>query len=118
MRYFDRLFKTLNQRLVRRARSAPPQLTMAKTDPPPLTFEAALAELESILSTMEDGQLPLADTLSAYKRGAELLQFCQAALKDAQQQVQVLERGVLQAFATDEQDAGMERDRMGEPDAS
>ena len=71
---------------------------MAKTDPPPQTFEAALAELESILSTMEDGQLPLADTLAAYKRGAELLQFCQAALKDAQQQVQVLERGVLQGL--------------------
>jgi len=91
---------------------------MAKTDPPPQTFEAALAELEAILATMEDGQLPLADTLAAYKRGAELLQFCQAALKDAQQQVQVLERGVLQAFTPDEQESGMERDRAGESDAS
>jgi exodeoxyribonuclease VII small subunit len=91
---------------------------MAKTDPPPQTFEAALAELEAILATMEDGQLPLADTLAAYKRGAELLQFCQAALKDAQQQVQVLERGVLQAFTPDEKESGMERDRLGESDAS
>jgi exodeoxyribonuclease VII small subunit len=82
---------------------------MAKTNPPPQTFEAALAELESILATMEDGQLPLADTLAAYKRGAELLQFCQAALKDAQQQVQVLERGVLKAFTPEEQDADLER---------
>ena len=80
---------------------------MAKTDPPPLTFEAALAELESILATMEDGQLPLADTLAAYRRGAELLQFCQGALKDAQQQVQVLERGVLKAFTPEEPDAGV-----------
>ena len=118
MRYFGSLFKTLNPRPVRRARSARPLLPMAKTDPPSQTFEAALAELESILSTMEDGQLPLADTLSAYKRGAELLQFCQAALKDAQQQVQVLERGVLQAFTPDEQDSGTERDRAGESDAS
>ncbi len=91
---------------------------MAKTDPPPQTFEAALAELEAILATMEDGQLPLADTLAAYKRGAELLQFCQAALKDAQQQVQVLERGVLQAFTPDEKESGIERDRFGESDAS
>jgi exodeoxyribonuclease VII small subunit len=45
--------------------------------------------------------LPLAEALAAYKRGAELLQFCQTALKDAQQQVQILERGVLQAFAPD-----------------
>jgi exodeoxyribonuclease VII small subunit len=87
---------------------------MAKTDSPPQTFEAALAELESILATMEDGQLPLADTLAAYKRGAELLQFCQAALKDAQQQVQVLERGVLKAFTPEEQDASLEvHDRSG-----
>jgi len=65
----------------------------------PKTFETALTELETIVATMEGGQLPLADALAAYKRGAELLQYCQAALKDAQQQVQVLEKGVLKAFA-------------------
>jgi exodeoxyribonuclease VII small subunit len=65
----------------------------------PKSFEAALAELETIVATMEGGQLALADALAAYKRGAELLQYCQTALKDAQQQVQVLEKGVLQAFA-------------------
>ena len=68
-------------------------------DPNPQSFEAALAELETIVATMEDGRLPLAEALAAYKRGAELLQYCQAALKDAQQQVQILERGVLKAFA-------------------
>ena len=93
---------------------------MAKTsDPPPPTFEAALAELEAILARMEDGQLPLADTLSAYKRGAELLQYCQAELKDAQQQVQVLERGVLKAFAPPDTDAeAPERSAGGGTDAS
>ena len=70
-------------------------------DAQPKTFETALAELESIVATMEGGQLPLAESLEAYKRGAELLQYCQAALKDAQQQVQVLEKGVLKAFTTD-----------------
>ena len=74
---------------------------MAETPKSPPTFEAALAELESILATMEGGQLPLAETLAAHRRGAELLQYCQAALKDAQQQVQVLERGVLKAFAVE-----------------
>ena len=66
---------------------------------PPTSFEAALAELETIVGTMEGGQLPLADALGAYKRGAELLLYCQTALRDAQQQVQVLEKGVLKAFA-------------------
>ena len=69
------------------------------------TFETALAELETIVGTMEAGQLPLADALAAYKRGAELLQYCQAALKDAQQQVQILEKGVLKAFAPERTDA-------------
>jgi len=95
---------------------------MAKSsDSTPQTFEAALAELEAIVATMEDGQLPLAEALAAYKRGAELLQYCQAALKDAQQQVQVLERGVLTAFAPGEPDAGTkvsDRSGTGEADAS
>jgi exodeoxyribonuclease VII small subunit len=73
---------------------------MPKTaDAQPKTFETALAELEAIVATMEGGQLPLAESLAAYKRGADLLQFCQAALKYAQQQVQILEKGVLKAFA-------------------
>ncbi|MGH8849696.1 MAG: exodeoxyribonuclease VII small subunit [Casimicrobiaceae bacterium] len=83
----------------------PPTIQTA-VEPP--SFEAAMAELESIVATMEGGQLPLADSLAAYKRGAELLQYCQAALKDAQQQVQVLERGVLQAFAPDAATPGAE----------
>ena len=77
----------------------PPPFMPREPQATPKTFEAALAELETIVATMEGGQLPLADALAAYKRGAELLQYCQAALKDAQQQVQVLEKGVLRAFA-------------------
>ena len=75
------------------------------SDAPPKTFETALAELETIVATMEGGQLPLADALAAYKRGAELLHYCQAALKDAQQQVQMLEKGVLKAFAPERVDS-------------
>ncbi|MEO8847405.1 MAG: exodeoxyribonuclease VII small subunit [Casimicrobiaceae bacterium] len=67
-------------------------------DAPALTFESALAELEAIVERMEGGELPLKESLSAYKRGAELLQFCQVALRDAQQEVVVLEKGVLKAF--------------------
>jgi len=72
-----------------------------KSAPTPANFEAAMAELESIVSSMEGGELSLADSLASYKRGAELLQYCQSMLKDAEQQVQVLERGVLQAFTPD-----------------
>ena len=67
-----------------------------------MTFENALAELESIVENMEGGQLPLEKSLSAYKRGAELLQFCQHQLQDAQQQVKVLESEALRKFAGDD----------------
>jgi exodeoxyribonuclease VII small subunit len=94
----------------RRAFSARPMSDIApKTADPPASFESALAELETIVATMEGGQLPLAESLAAYKRGAELLQYCQAALKDAQQQVQVLERGVLKVFAPGGDDAEASR---------
>lgn len=68
------------------------------TAKPPQTFESALAELEAIVAAMEDGRLPLKESLAAYKRGAELLTYCQASLKDAQHQVEVLEQGVLKSF--------------------
>ena len=77
---------------------------MSETPPFPPSFESALAELEALVGRMESGELPLAESLAAYKRGAELLAHCQAALKDAQQQVQVLEKGVLQPFAADDPD--------------
>jgi exodeoxyribonuclease VII small subunit len=66
----------------------------------PQSFEAAMTELERIVADMESGQMPLAQSLAAYKRGAELLQYCQAALTDAQQQVQILENGALKPFTT------------------
>ena len=78
---------------------------MAEPAAVPASFEAALAELEAIVATMEGGQLPLAESLAAYKRGAELLQFCQSALKDAEHQVQVFEKGVLKAFVTSDGEA-------------
>ncbi|MEO5766330.1 MAG: exodeoxyribonuclease VII small subunit [Casimicrobiaceae bacterium] len=71
---------------------------MSTANDPPLTFESALSELEALVATMETGQLPLKESLAAYQRGAELLAFCQTALKDAQMQVDVLEKGVLKAF--------------------
>ena len=55
--------------------SAHPSHSMAKPSAVPASFEAALAELEEIVATMEGGQLPLKESLAAYKRGAELLQY-------------------------------------------
>jgi exodeoxyribonuclease VII small subunit len=67
------------------------------------TFESALAELEKIVSSMEAGQMPLEDSLAAYRRGAELLKFCQSQLQDADREVKILEGNVLKSFGPAEQ---------------
>jgi exodeoxyribonuclease VII small subunit len=65
-----------------------------------MNFESAMVELEQIVADMEAGELSLEDSLAAYKRGAELLAFCRTRLEDAQQQVRVLEGGVLKDFSS------------------
>lgn len=71
---------------------------------PPKDYESALAELEAIVADMESGQLPLEASLAAYKRGAELLQYCRQQLADAEQQVKILENGSLKPFNTEHTD--------------
>jgi len=66
----------------------------ARTDPP-ASFEAALAELEKIVASMESGKLTLEQSLAAHRRGLELTQYCQSVLAQAQQQVKVLEENTL-----------------------
>ncbi|MSQ89048.1 MAG: exodeoxyribonuclease VII small subunit [Betaproteobacteria bacterium] len=59
------------------------------------SFEQALAELESIVTRMDDGGLSLEHSLAAHKRGLELAKQCRERLETAQQQVRVLEGEVL-----------------------
>lgn len=72
---------------------------MAKA--PPQTFETALEELEKLVADLEGGKLPLADSLAAYKRGAELLKYAQGELALVEQQVKVLEGDVLKPLSLD-----------------
>ena len=66
-----------------------------------LSFEKALEELEALVSRMEDGKLPLEESLEAYQRGAELIKACQAKLADAQARVAILEGTELRDFKPD-----------------
>lgn len=72
--------------------------------PPSKNFETATTELEQIVTNMETGQMSLEDALSAYKRGVELLQYCQNLLKDSQQQVKILETNILKNFSATKHD--------------
>ncbi len=53
-------------------------------------FEQSLKELESIVDSMEKGEMSLEDSLKAFEQGINLTYFCQKSLKDAEQKVEIL----------------------------
>lgn len=53
-------------------------------------FEQSLSELEHIVARMEEGQLPLEESLQLFEKGINLTQQCQKALNDAEQKVSQL----------------------------
>ncbi|MFT6345425.1 MAG: exodeoxyribonuclease VII small subunit [Paraglaciecola sp.] len=55
-----------------------------------LTFEQSMQELETLVTKMEHGDLPLEDALQSFERGIQLARHSQQKLKDAEQKVQVL----------------------------
>ena len=59
-------------------------------------FEAAIAELETIVKKLEEGDLPLETSLQLYERGVHLSRFCHAQLEEAEKRIEILnERGEL-----------------------
>lgn len=52
-----------------------------------MSFEDALAELESIVRRLEGGQVKLDDAIQSYERGAQLKRHCEKKLNEAQQRV-------------------------------
>jgi len=65
---------------------------------PDTKFEAALQELEQVVRDMESGQLSLEDSIAAFHKGSELLRHCQNQLCRAEQQIRILEGGLLRDF--------------------
>jgi exodeoxyribonuclease VII small subunit len=65
-------------------------------DPTIKDFEAAIAELETIVKKLEDGDLALETSLQLYERGVQLSRFCHARLEEAEHRIEILnERGEL-----------------------
>ncbi|HAG73033.1 MAG TPA: exodeoxyribonuclease VII small subunit [Gammaproteobacteria bacterium] len=63
---------------------------MAKSKPESFDFEKTLADLETLVSSMEEGELSLEDSLKAFEKGIKLTRDCQTALQVAEQKVQIL----------------------------
>ena len=57
-----------------------------------LSFEAALAKLETIVESMETGEVPLADLLSKFEEGNKLLRHCEGRLKEAELKIEQLKK--------------------------
>ena len=81
-------------------------------DPTIKDFESAIGELESIVKTLEDGDLALEKSLALFERGVQLSRFCHARLEDAEKRIEILnERGELRP-------AGAALDKDHEPRAA
>ena len=63
-----------------------------------VSYEAALEELEQLVARLESGQLPLEELLTGYQRGAELLKFCRDRLEKVENQIRVLDDGVIKPW--------------------
>lgn len=93
------------------AKAAPPAASAASaaasaSPSAPASFESALAELETLVKSLEGDvngadALPLEDSLAAYQRGMALLRYCQDALLAAEQKIQILEKDSLRDFKPD-----------------
>ena len=86
------------------------------SDPTIKDFEAALTELDAIVKKLEDGDLPLEQSLQLFERGVQLSRFCHARLEEAERRIEILnERGQLQdapaGLLTDEGDTPKTRGR-------
>ena len=76
-------------------------------DPTIKDFEAALTELDAIVKKLEEGDLPLEESLKLYERGVQLSRFCHARLEEAERRIEILnERGEVKpappAFGADD----------------
>ncbi|HQF40073.1 MAG TPA: exodeoxyribonuclease VII small subunit [Opitutaceae bacterium] len=64
----------------------------AAKQPDQPSFEDALTRLESLVDSMEQGQVPLAELIARYEEGTKLLKVCEARLKDAELKIDQLKK--------------------------
>jgi exodeoxyribonuclease VII small subunit len=77
----------------RAAAPAPAAPTGTAPDVAALPFEAALAELESIVKQLEGGRVPLEDSIVIYERGELLKRHCESLLKRAEARIERITLG-------------------------
>lgn len=74
-----------------KTKSDNPPNAEAETDAPPLAaFESSVAELESLVESLEAGDISLEQALAKFERGVTLARQCQTMLKSAELRVDQL----------------------------
>jgi len=58
-----------------------------------IKFEDALTRLEEIVEKLEEGDLPLEESLSAFEEGIKLSRVCAKLLNEAERKVEILTKG-------------------------
>ncbi|WP_041862243.1 exodeoxyribonuclease VII small subunit [Candidatus Kinetoplastidibacterium stringomonadis] len=66
-----------------------------------IDFEAAMSELEKLVASMEAGDITLDNSLILYRRGVDLVRFCQNQLSKAEQEIKFLDEEVLKPLDDD-----------------
>ena len=64
----------------------------------PASYGDAVLQLEQLVAQLESGQMPLDQLLGGYQRGAALLAFCRDRLTAVEEQIKVLDDGVLKPW--------------------
>jgi len=57
-----------------------------------LSFEQAIKELTSIVEKIEQGEIPLQDSLQQYEKGMALIKHCRTILQKAEQRIEKISR--------------------------
>jgi exodeoxyribonuclease VII small subunit len=63
-----------------------------KTDPGKLSFEEAIKELTGIVGKIEQGEIPLQDSLEQYEKGMGLIKHCRGILQEAEKRIEKISK--------------------------
>lgn len=85
------LLRCLAQRLFEML-ALPPIFPPVEAKESKQSFEHALGKLESIVESMESGDVPLAELLAKFEEGNKLLKTCESRLKDAEIKIEQLKK--------------------------
>lgn len=78
---------------------------MTKKEEQAITFEDAMTKLETIVERLEDGEVPLEESIALYKEGMELSKWCHDKLKKAEDQLTlIMKEDSFKPFAIEEEE--------------